>query len=106
MGFWNKVKKGVTDTGNTVAHGAEAAWDGTQKAVVCTQAIANCAIDVQGHDPRTWMTACAKETIFKGGGADDFKHCLIGKMQKEAKDISDPVGYANKLYDSIKGKCS
>ena len=99
MGFWDSVKKGVTDT-------ASAAWDGTQKTVICLDAINKVNSDVQGHDPRTWMTACAKETIFKGKGPDYFKKCLENKIRKEAKDISDPVGYANHCWDQIKGGCS
>lgn len=128
MGFWNKIKKGVTDTtnkvvdttintantvvntttnvANDVANKSVEFYEDNQKVIVCTEAIANCAMDVQGHDPRKWMTACAAETLFKGGGTDQFKQCLIGKMEKEVKDISDPVGYANKLYDSVKNACS
>jgi hypothetical protein len=74
--------------------------------IVCNKAISNCATDVQGHDPRTWMTACAQETIFKGGGADDFKKCLIKKMESTEQHIENPKGYADMLYDKIKGKCS
>jgi hypothetical protein len=113
MGFWNKVKKSVSSATNTVvntttnvANKTVEFYEDNQKVVVCTQAIADCAIDVQGHDPRKWMSACAVETLFKGQGPDHFKQCLIGKMEKEVKDLSDPVGYANKLYDNIKNKCS
>jgi hypothetical protein len=98
-GFFKKVGKGITD-------GANAAWDGTQKSVICLNAINNVRGNVQGHDPRTWMTACAKETIFKGKGSDYFKKCLENKIRQEVKDVTNPEKYADSLWDEIKNGCS
>ena len=93
MGFWDKVKKvasdtakvitdttntvigTVTDTANTVADiTVDAAntvadttvgwYNDSQQIIICGEAIANCALDIQGHDPRKWMSSCAAETIF------------------------------------------
>jgi hypothetical protein len=79
--------------------------DQANKQLACMQAINNVRNDVQGHDPRTWMMACAKETLFKLGGPNDFKKCLLGKVKKEVKDISDPEAYVESLWDMIKDKC-
>jgi hypothetical protein len=93
-------------------HAAKGAVKGAQdglaqanKQLACIQAINNVRNDVQGHDPRTWMMACAKETLFKLGGPNDFKKCLLGKVKKEIKDISDPEAYVESLWNMIKDKC-
>ena len=58
------------------------------------------------NDPRTWMKACAIETLLKGKSGKHFKNCLIGKMQSTKAHIEDPAGYADELYNKIKGACS
>ena len=74
--------------------------------IKCLECINDVREDVQGHDPRTWMKACAIDTILKGGNSSDFKQCLEKKIRKEVKDITDPKAYVDSLYDKIKGKCS
>tara|TARA_B110000259_G_scaffold140516_1_gene158258 strand:- start:279 stop:620 length:342 start_codon:yes stop_codon:yes gene_type:complete len=102
-----KAIGGAANTvGNGIADGANAAWDGTQKGVICLNAINNVRGNVQGHDPRTWMTACAKQTIFKMQGPDYFKKCLKNKIKQEIKDIKDPQKYVDSLWDEIKDGCS
>lgn len=108
--FFKKAGKAVTDTASTVGEGivdgANAAWDGTQKATICLNAINNVRGNVQGHDPRTWMADCAKQTIFKLQGPDYFKKCLLNKIKTEIKDIKDPEKYVDSLWNEIKGGCS
>ena len=48
--------------------------------IVCLEAINKVKSSVQGNDPRTWMKACAIETLLKGKSGKHFKNCLIGKM--------------------------
>ena len=72
-------------------------------AVQCIIAINDVKSSVQGNDPRTWMKACAIETLLKG---KHFKNCLIGKMESTAEHIQGPAGYADELYNKIKNKCS
>ena len=43
-------------------------------AVQCIIAIDNVKTSVQGNDPRTWMKACAIETLLKGKSGNHFKH--------------------------------
>ena len=74
--------------------------------VVCIEAIANVKSSIEGNDPRTWMHACAIETLLKGKSGKHFKNCLIGKMESTAQHIKDPAGYADELYNKIKNKCS
>ena len=74
--------------------------------IVCIEAINNVKKSVQGNDPRTWMKECAIETLLKGKSGKHFKNCLIHKMESTAQHIEDPVGYADELYNEIKGKCS
>ena len=74
--------------------------------IVCIKAINNVRTSVQGNDPRGWMTACAKETLLKMGNEHDFKKCLIRKIESTEQHIENPEGYANELYNEIKGKCS
>jgi len=74
--------------------------------ITCIEAINNVRTSVQGNDPRTWMKACAIETLLKGKSGKHFKNCLIGKMESTAQHIEDPAGYAEELYKEIKGKCS
>lgn len=102
----NGIVGGAEVVGNGIADGANAVWDGTQKATICINAINNVEQNVQGHDPRTWMTACAKETIFKMQGPDYFKQCLTNKIKQEIQDIEDPEKYADSLWNEIKGGCS
>lgn len=102
----NTVADTAVNVGNTIADTTVGWYNDSQQIIICTESIANCAMDVQGHDPRKWMTSCATDTLFKGEGPEYFKQCLITKMQTEVKDLSDPVGYANKLYDTIKEGCS
>jgi hypothetical protein len=52
------------------------------------------------------MKACAEETLLKMGNGNDFKKCLIKKMESTEQHIENPKGYADMLYDKIKGKCS
>lgn len=73
--------------------------------IKCLEAINNVQQDIQGHDPRGWMKACAQETLMKLGGPDDFKKCLENKIKHTIKDCEDPKGYAESLYNEIKGKC-
>ena len=74
--------------------------------IVCIEAINNVKSSVQGNDPRTWMKACAIETLLKGKSGKHFKNCLIGKMESTKEHIEDPAGYAEELYNKIKGSCS
>lgn len=97
MGLFKKLKKAVS--------GAKNELDNHSKEVQCLQAINDVRSDVMGHDPRTWMKACAMETILKMGTPEDFKKCLIGKVKEFAKDISDPEAYVEGLWDKIKHKC-
>jgi hypothetical protein len=113
MNWWKKVKKAASDTGdaisdttNDVVNTTTGWYNDSQRVIICTEAITNCALDVQGHDPRKWMSACAAETLFKGKGPEYFKQCLIGKMEKEVKDLSDPQAYAEKLWKDIEKGCS
>lgn len=124
MSWWKKVKKTAKKTGDTlsdtandvvdagkdavdtVADTATDWYNDNSKIIICTEAITNCTMDVAGHDPRKWMTACATETILKGGNAKDFQNCLIGKMEKEVKDLSDPAAYAEKLWNDVSKACS
>ena len=75
-------------------------------AVQCIIAINDVKTSVQGNDPRTWMKACAIETLLKGKSGKHFKNCLIGKMESTKAHIEDPAGYAEELYKEIKSKCS
>jgi hypothetical protein len=52
------------------------------------------------------MKACAIDTLLKGKSGKHFKNCLIGKMESTKEHIEDPAGYANELYNEIKGNCS
>lgn len=108
--FFKKIGKTIVDTGknvgNGIVDGANAAWDGTQKGVICLNAINNVRGNVQGHDPRTWMADCAKQTLFKLQGPDYFKQCLENKIKQEIKAIKDPEKYVDSLWDEIKGGCS
>jgi hypothetical protein len=74
--------------------------------IVCIEAINNVRTSVQGNDPRTWMKACAIETLLKGKSGKHFKNCLIGKMESTKQHIENPQGYADELYNEIKGACS
>ena len=49
--------------------------------IVCIESINNVRTSVQGNDPRTWMKACAIDTLLKGKSGKHFKNCLIGKME-------------------------
>ena len=75
-------------------------------AVQCILAINDVKSSVQGNDPRTWMKACAIETLLKGKSGNHFKACLIGKMESTKQHIENPQGYADELYNKIKNKCS
>jgi hypothetical protein len=74
--------------------------------IICIEAINNVKSSIQGNDPRTWMKACAIETLLKGKSGKHFKNCLIGKMESTKAHIEDPAGYADELYSKIKNKCS
>ena len=74
--------------------------------IVCIEAINDVRTSVQGNDPRTWMKACAIETLLKGKSGNHFKACLIGKMESTKQHIENPQGYADELYNKIKGACS
>jgi hypothetical protein len=75
-------------------------------AVQCIIAIDNVKTSVQGNDPRGWMKACAEETLLKGKGGKYFKECLTRKIQVTQGHIENPRGYADQLYNEIKGACS
>ena len=72
----------------------------------CIKVIDKVKTSVEGNDPRGWMKACAKETLLKMGDGNDFKKCLIKKMESTKQHIENPEGYANELYNEIKGKCT
>tara|TARA_B110000208_G_C11500470_1_gene333010 strand:- start:68 stop:304 length:237 start_codon:yes stop_codon:yes gene_type:complete len=74
--------------------------------IVCIESINNVRTSVQGNDPRTWMKSCAIDTLLKGKSGNHFKNCLIGKMESTKEHIENPQGYANELYNEIKGNCS
>jgi len=73
--------------------------------IECLTAINNVRTSVQGNDPRGWMKSCAEETLLKGKGGKYFKSCLIKKIQSTKEHIENPQGYAEELYNEIKGKC-
>jgi len=73
--------------------------------IACIEAINNVRTSVQGNDPRGWMKACAEETLLKGKGEKYFKACLIKKIESTKEHIENPQGYADELYNEIKGKC-
>ena len=75
-------------------------------AIQCIIAIEDVKSSVQGNGPRTWMKACAIETLLKGKSGKHFKNCLIGKMESTKEHIEDPAGYAEELYSKIKNKCT
>ena len=104
MGIKNIIHKAKHGASGAVK-GMKDGLDMANKQLACLEAINNVAKDVQGHDPRTWMKACIQETIFKMGTPDDFKKCLLGKVKKFAKDVSDPEAYVESLWDMIKDKC-
>jgi hypothetical protein len=104
MGIKNLVHKAKHGTSGAIK-GMKSGLSQANKEIACMNAINNVRNDIQGHDPRTWMVACAKETLFKLGGPNDFKKCLLGKVKKEIKDISDPEAYVDSLWDMIKDKC-
>ena len=74
--------------------------------LVCIKAIKEVNDSVEGNDPRGWMHKCAEETLLNMGNGHDFKKCLIRKMKSTKQHIENPEGYANTLYEKIKGKCS
>ena len=74
--------------------------------IACIIAINNVKTSVQGNDPRGWMKACAEETLLKGKGGKYFKACIVGKIESTKQHIENPQGYADELYNEIKGKCS
>jgi len=41
--------------------------------IICLEAINDVKSSVQGNDPRTWMKACAIETLLKGKSGKHFK---------------------------------
>ena len=45
-------------------------------------------------------------TILNGGGKHEFKQCLIGKIESTQQHIENPAGYADQLWNEIKGSCS
>ena len=73
--------------------------------IKCLVAINDAKSDVQGNDPRTWMKACAEETLIKGKSGKHFKNCLIKKMETTKHHIENPAEYADELYNSIKSAC-
>ena len=75
-------------------------------AVQCMTAINDVKSSVQGNDPRTWMKACAIDTLLKGKSRKHFKNFLIGKIESTKEHIEDPAGCAEELYNKIKNKCS
>lgn len=74
--------------------------------IICIDAINNVRTSVQGNDPRGWMKSCAQETLLNGKGEKYFKKCLINKIESTKQHIENPAGYADELYNEIKGKCS
>ena len=48
-------------------------------AVQCILAIDDVKSSVQGNDPRTWMKACAIETLLKGKSGKHFKNKDYGR---------------------------
>lgn len=109
----NQVAKGTEDASNQVADTtvdvAETVADGVEQygpdVLKCIEAINKVKGEIQGLDPRTWMMACAKETLFKMGGPDDFKKCLLKKVKNEIKVIKDPEAFVEKLWGQIKDSC-
>ena len=73
----------------------------------CGKCIAKLAMDREDHDPRTWHCeslalnggyAC-RSPILTGGY---FKKEMERKIKKEVKDILDPAGYAENIWQEIK----
>ena len=74
--------------------------------IACGKCIAKVAMDIQGHDPRSWIKSCAWQCVKDGkvtGG--HFKKLMERKIQKEISDISDPARYASEIWDKIHHKC-
>ena len=61
---------------------------------------------VQGYDPRMLTRQCAWETLSKGKGANYMEKCLVKRMKRNVKNLKDPEGFAKKIVNSIKKKCS
>jgi hypothetical protein len=76
-------------------------------AVKCGKCIGNVAMDIQGHDPRSWiksaMWQCVSDGKITGG---HFKKILERKIKKEIKDISDPEKYVTDIWKKVSKKCS
>jgi len=49
---------------------------------------------------------CAWETLSKGKGANYMEKCLVKRMKRNVKNLKDPEGFAKKIVNSIKKKCS
>ena len=74
--------------------------------VKCGKCIGNIAMDIQGHDPRTWiksaMWQCVSDNKITGG---HFKNVLERKIRKSIKDISNPEKYVNDIWSKVSKKC-
>jgi len=66
-------------------------------------------MDREDHDPRTWH---CESLVLNGGYACrapiltgvHFKREMEKKIKKEVKDISNPAGYAEDIWQEIKNK--
>ena len=101
----HKAKHGAKHASKVTVDGAKAGVSQAKGSLACLEAINNVRQDVQGHDPRTWMKACAQSTLMQGKGAEYFKSCLLNKVKKEVKDVKDPEAYVDSLWNEIKGPC-
>ena len=77
--------------------------------VSCGKCIAKLAMDREDHDPRTWQCASLVGNVGYACNApiltgSHFKKEMEKKIKKEVKDISDPAGYAEDIWQEIKAE--
>ena len=74
--------------------------------ISCGKCIAKFGMDIQGHDPRTWIKSAVWQCVKDGKvTAGHFKKILERKIRKEIRDISDPERYCEEIRDKLKNKC-
>ena len=71
----------------------------------CINAINNKVGKVSGYDPRVLTRQCAWATVSKGKGGSYFKKCMVNGMKRNVKNLKDPEGFVNNIWNSIKRKC-
>ena len=75
--------------------------------ISCGKCIAKIGMDIQGHDPRSWIKSAVWQCVSDGKvTAGHFKKILERKIRKEIRDISDPERYCEEIWNKLKHKCS